>query len=101
MIKVSVLYPLTEKFDWDYYMTKHTPMVERLLKPALQKVDIAKGLGGGGPGVPATYTTICDLHFESIEAFQTAMAPHGKEIMNDIANYTDVKPVMQISEVKM
>jgi uncharacterized protein (TIGR02118 family) len=101
MIKVSVLYPLTDKFDWDYYMTKHTPLVEKLLKPALKKIDVAKGLGGGGPGAPATYTAICDLHFESIEAFQAAMAPHGKEIMSDIPNYTDAKPVMQTSEVKM
>ena len=27
------------------------------------------------------------------------MGKHGKEIMGDIANYTDVTPVIQISEV--
>ena len=101
MIKVGVFYPLTKKFDWDYYITKHTPMIQKLLSPALKRVDIEEGLAGGGPGAPATYTTICNLHFESIEAFQKAFGPHAGEIMGDIANYTDAQPVVQISEVKM
>ena len=101
MIKVGVFYPLTSKFDWDYYLNKHTPMIQKLLAPAMKKVEIEKGLGGGGPGAPATYTTICNLHFESIEAFQKAFGPHAGEIMGDIANYTDVQPVVQISDVKM
>jgi uncharacterized protein (TIGR02118 family) len=101
MIKINVFYPLTQKFDWDYYLNKHTPMIERLLKPALKKVEVDKGLAGGGPDAPAAYTTICNLHFESVEAFQAAFAPHAQQIMSDIANYTDVQPVVQISEVKM
>jgi len=101
MIKVGVFYPLTVKFDWDYYLNKHTPMLHKLMGAALRKVEIDKGLAGGGPGAPATYTTICNLHFDSVEAFQGAFAPHAQQIMGDIANYTDVQPVVQISEVKM
>jgi uncharacterized protein (TIGR02118 family) len=101
MIKVGVFYPLTKKFDWDYYLNKHTPLIERLLKPALKKVEVDQGLAGGGPGAPATYTAVCQLHFDSVEAFQAALAPHAGEIMGDIANYTDVQPVLQISEVKV
>jgi uncharacterized protein (TIGR02118 family) len=100
MIKVGVFYPLTNKFDWDYYLNKHTPMIKKLM-PAMKKVEIDKGLAGGGPGAPATYTTVCQLHFESVEAFQAAFAPHAQQIMSDIANYTDVQPLVQISEVKM
>ena len=76
-------------------------MMQRLLAPALKKVDIEKGIAGGGPGTPATYTAVCTLHFDSVEAFQAAFAPHAAEIMGDIANYTDVQPAVQISEVKM
>jgi uncharacterized protein (TIGR02118 family) len=36
-----------------------------------------------------------------VEAFQKAFAPHAQAIMADIANYTDVQPVVQISDVKM
>ena len=100
MIKVGVFYPQTSKFDWDYYLNKHTLMIKRLM-PAMKKVDIEQGIAGGAPGTTATYTTICNLHFDSVEAFQAAFGPHAAEIMGDIANYTDVQPVVQISEVKM
>ena len=101
MIKVGVFYPQSKTFDWDYYLGKHTPMLHKLMGAALKKVEIDKGLAGGGPGAPATYTTICNLHFDSVEAFQNAFAPHAQQIMGDIANYTDVQPVVQISEVKL
>jgi uncharacterized protein (TIGR02118 family) len=101
MIKVGVFYPQTSKFDWDYYVGKHMPMVGNLLGPALKKAEVEKGLAGGGPGAPATYTAICHLHFDSVEAFQKAFGPHAAEIMSDIPKYTDVQPVVQISEVKV
>lgn len=41
----------------------------------------------------------CQFGFPSIEAFQAAFAPHAKEIMGDIPNYTNVQPVIQINEV--
>jgi len=101
MIKVGVFYPATAKFDWDYYLGQHMPMVGKLLAPALKKAEVEKGLAGGGPGAPATYTAICTLQFDSLAAFQKAFAPHAGTIMSDIANYTDVQPVVQISEVQM
>ena len=101
MIKVGVFYPLTSKFDWDYYLGKHMPMVQKLMGGALRQAAVEKGLAGGGPGAPLTYTAICSLHFDSVEAFQQSFGPHAGQIMSDIANYTDVQPVVQISEVKM
>ena len=101
MIKVGVFYPLTKKFDWDYYLNRHTPLIQKLLAPALKKVDIEKGIAGGAPGTAATYQTVCNLHFDSVEVFQTAFAPHASAIMADIANYTDAQPIVQIGEVKM
>jgi uncharacterized protein (TIGR02118 family) len=41
------------------------------------------------------------LYFDSVEAFQAAFGPHAPAIMADIPNYTDIQPVIQISEVKM
>jgi uncharacterized protein (TIGR02118 family) len=34
-----------------------------------------------------------------VEAFQAGFGPHAQEIMADIPNYTDLTPVIQISEV--
>ena len=58
-----------------------------------------QGLAGGGPGEPATYVGMCHVFCESVEAFQAGFGPHAKEIMADIPNYTDLTPVIQISEV--
>jgi uncharacterized protein (TIGR02118 family) len=100
MIKVGVFYPQSKTFDWDYYISKHTPMIKRLM-PAMKKVEIEKGIAGGAPGTGATYQCICNLHFDSVDAFQAAFGPHAAEIMGDIPNYTDAQPLVQIGEVKM
>jgi uncharacterized protein (TIGR02118 family) len=101
MIKVAVFYPQFKRFDWDYYLNKHTPMLQKRMGPALKKVEIEKGIAGGAPGTAATYQTVCTLHFDSVAAFQSAFAPHAGEIMGDIANYTNTQPIVQIGEVKM
>ena len=59
------------------------------------------GLAGGAPGQPAPYVAIGTLLCTSVEAFGAAMAPNAAEIMGDVPNYTDAKPVLQISEVKV
>jgi uncharacterized protein (TIGR02118 family) len=41
----------------------------------------------------------CDFVCTSFEAFKAARDPHAKEIRGDIANYTDIQPVLQVSEV--
>ena len=42
---------------------------------------------------------MCHIFSDSVERFQAGFGPHAKEILADIANYTDLTPVMQISEV--
>jgi len=42
---------------------------------------------------------MCHIFCDSVEAFQNGFGPHAQEIMADIANYTDLSPVVQISEV--
>jgi uncharacterized protein (TIGR02118 family) len=44
---------------------------------------------------------LAHLAFDSVDAFQAAFGPHAAAIMGDIPNYTNVQPVVQISEVKM
>jgi uncharacterized protein (TIGR02118 family) len=76
-------------------------MIQKRLAPALKKVTIEKGVAGGAPGTEATYQCVCNLQFDSVEAFQSAFGPHAEAIMGDIANYTDAQPIVQIGEVKM
>jgi uncharacterized protein (TIGR02118 family) len=101
MIKVSVMYPNKPgaRFDHDYYRDKHMPLVKAKLGDGCKSYTVDKGLAGGAPGAPATYVGMCHIFSDSVEAFQAGMAKHGKEILGDIANYTDIAPVIQISEV--
>ena len=103
MITVSVFYPHKEgsKFDMDYYINSHIPMVQEKLGAALKGASMVQGLGGPEPGSPPIYTAMIHMHFDSVEAFQGAFGPHAETIMADIPNYTDVEPAIQISEVKM
>ncbi len=48
---------------------------------------------------PATYVAMCHVFSESIESFQAGMARGGQDILADIANFTRIAPVIQISEV--
>ena len=101
MIKVSVMYPYTEgaRFDHDYYRDRHMPLLKARMGDACKSYTIDKGLAGGAPGTPPTYVGMCHVFCDSVESFQSAFGPHAKEILGDIKNYTDLAPVMQISEV--
>ena len=103
MIRVDVLYPNIEgrKFDMRYYCETHIPMVRQKLGAACKGVAVEAGLGGAEPGSPAAYVAMGHLLFDSVEAFQTAFAPHAQAIMGDIPNYTDLQPTIQIGEVKI
>ena len=103
MIKVSVLYPSGDgkTFDIDYYCRSHMPMVQQKLGAACKRIAVEQGLSGGQAGSKPAYLAMGHLYFDSLDAFQTAFAPHAKAIMADIPNYTNIEPVIQISDVKI
>lgn len=101
MVKVNVMYPYAEaaRFDHAYYRDRHMPMVKSKLGSACEYYTVEKGLAGGAPGTPPPFVAMCAFVCSSVEAFQAAMQEHGAEILGDIANYTDIAPVLQVSEV--
>ena len=101
MIKVSVMYPNKPGawFNHEYYRDTHMPLLKARMGDSCKYYTVDKGLAGGAPGAPAIYVGMCHIFCDSVEAFQGGFGPHAKEIMGDIANYTDLTPVIQISEV--
>jgi len=101
MIKVSVLYANAPgvRFDHDYYRERHLPLLKARMGDACKRYTIDKGLAGGSPGAAAPFVALCHIYCDSIDSFQAGFGPHAAEIMADIPNYTDVTPVVQISEV--
>ena len=93
MIRLSVLYPAGEgaTFDHDYYRDSHVPLCLRTW--GLPGAEIDRGVDG-------PYVAAVHLQFDSLEAMQAALAAEGTAaIMADVANYTNITPVLQTSEV--
>lgn len=93
MIRVTVTYPKGEgsTFDHDYYRTTHVPLCVEAWNPVRAEID----RGIDGPNEAAVH-----FLFDSLEAFQAAMgSPRTGEVMADVANYTNITPVLQVSDV--
>jgi uncharacterized protein (TIGR02118 family) len=103
MIKISVYYAHGEgkTFDIDYYCKQHMSMVRGLLGDACKGIGVDHGLAGVTPGAPPTFVAIGHVLFDSVSDFQAAFGRHEAAIMGDVPNYTNIRPVMQISEVKL
>jgi uncharacterized protein (TIGR02118 family) len=101
MFKVNVMYPYTEgaRFDHTYYRDRHMPMVKARLGNACAYYTIEKGLAGGAPGAPPAFVAMCAFICDSAEGYEAAIQEHRAEILGDITNYTDIVPVLQISEI--
>jgi uncharacterized protein (TIGR02118 family) len=93
MIRLSVLYPKSEDsvFDHDYYRAHHVPLALRTW--GLEGAEIDKGIDG-------PYVAAVHFRFESSEAMTAAITGEGSEqVSADVANYTNITPLLQISEI--
>jgi uncharacterized protein (TIGR02118 family) len=103
MIRLSVLYPAGEghTFDMDYYLKTHIPRFQKRIGAAMKHIRVKEGVNGPIPGSPAPFVAIVHASFDSAEAFRAAFLPHAAEIQGDVPNYTNIEPLLQISEVKV
>jgi uncharacterized protein (TIGR02118 family) len=101
LIKVSVMYPYAEgkTFNTEYYEAKHMPMVARFLGSNLVKYTIEKGIASGIPNQPLPFMAIGTFYIKSLSDYQAAIAPNRDAIRADFSNYTNITPVILVSEV--
>ncbi len=101
MTKVTIMYPNGEgkTFDMDYYATKHMPMLAELMGESLKYFTIDQGVSGRTPDEAVPYLAIGYLYFDQLSDYQNSFGPNAEKILNDIPNYTNIQPVVQISEV--
>ena len=102
MIKVTVLYPNEEgkSFDFDYWTGSHMETVHRLLDSmGLQRSEVEKGVSSADPNAPAPFVAMATLYFNTADEIHEGFKTHGREIVGDIKNYTDISPQYQISEI--
>jgi uncharacterized protein (TIGR02118 family) len=103
VIRVSVLYPYGPgaRFDMEYYLDTHMPLVKRLAGALLRAQAVEQGLSGVAIGSPPPFLAMGHLVFESVADFQQVLEAHGQAILADVPNYTNTQPTIQVSEVKL
>jgi hypothetical protein len=78
--QVLVVYPRNKdsKFDKEYYLATHMPLVEKHWKKH---------------GLKSSYSVV--MEFESYEGFGAAGAdPNTKEVMDDVKNFSNEQPII-------
>lgn len=103
MIQVTFLYPNKpgSRFNADYYIDVHMPLAIKLLGSALKGVSAEIGLSSAMPDSPPPNAAMAAFRFESLKAFTDAVMPHYPTLQGDIPNYTDIAPVVQISDLRI
>lgn len=99
--KVAILYPSGEDktFDLDYYEKNHMPMVAGFLGDNLKFYEIEAGIAGRGTDIPP-YLAIGYFYVKDVAEYNKAIGQHIDTIRNDFKNYTNIQPIVQISEIK-
>ena len=102
MFKVSIFYPNGDDktFDMDYYEKKHMPMVAGFLGRNLHFYEIDKGLAGRTADDKVPFLAIGSFYIHNLADYNAAIAQNRDAVINDIKNYTNIQPVIQISEIK-
>ena len=100
--KVSILYPNAEDktFDMDYYERKHMPMVAGFLGKNLIFYEIDKGIAGRTPNDKIPFLAIGYFYIKDVAEYNKAIGLNRDAVINDFKNYTNIQPVVQISEIK-
>jgi uncharacterized protein (TIGR02118 family) len=97
----SVMYPATKggRFDMDYYMSVHMPIVDQAFGPTgLRSWTVQRGVQAMGGG-EAAFLAMTHLTFDTMADLKASIeGPNASRAFEDIPNYTDIKPVVQISE---
>ena len=102
MFRTWALFPKTDRsrFDTNYFLTEHMRKTKALLAPhGLQGLNAEEGVVLKPPGPLATYLMMSCLTFENSGALEAAMAACGEELSADFANFTDVRPLIQVNRV--
>ena len=102
MIRIAAAYPRQEGkfFNINYYVDTHLPMVWQKFSPfGLSKIEVDRGLERPGGG-ESPFFAIGYLYFDNLANFQQCYAAEGLEVVGNIPIYTDVKPMIQVGEMK-
>lgn len=98
MVTLTVIYPFDAErpFDEAYYAATHIPLIREVWGEWIAEIHVHHALAPLGDA-PA-FSTMTQIEFGSMEAFQAAMAaPRSAEVRADVSKFSDVTPLRQLS----
>ena len=101
MYCLTVTYPKHEgsSFDHEYYVSKHIPLCAQAFAGHGFKGTVLRSEQGAAPGAADLNYASVDILFDSPENMSAALKAGGKQVSEDLKNYTDVQPVMTFGTV--
>jgi uncharacterized protein (TIGR02118 family) len=103
-LDVTVIYPNEDdtKFDLDYYLKTHMPLVKSKWASYGLKGYTVSEYQPGPDGAKPPYIVGCVLHWDNAEDLQKAMGASDctEPIFGDIPNFCNKQPILLTGEVK-
>jgi uncharacterized protein (TIGR02118 family) len=85
-------------FDFDYYRDHHATLIERLYGDGIAKIELRRGVATPDNS-PPPYVAIINIWVGSQKTFDEAGAKHGATLIDDVKNFTNSMPTIQIDEI--
>jgi uncharacterized protein (TIGR02118 family) len=96
---VRVCYKYGVRFDEGYYLSKHLPLAEAIMRPhGMKSVELVK-VTTTPDGSQPLYQVIFPAYFESLASLQNALQSPEMAMVGDIQNYYDGMPDILIGQV--
>jgi hypothetical protein len=103
MVTIHALYEQRqqhERFDMDYLVSKRIPFVREVLQPyGLVDIVVHKGIKPPGLEILPRFVCIIVLTFSSTDGFLRGWNEQSERLNAGIAEFTNIAPMVQISEV--
>jgi len=102
VLRMTVLYPAAEDatFDWDHYDGTHMALLAERYGPHYARdPEVTEGVRALPKGEPA-YLATAVLYFADEDALGAALRAGGMDVPDDIPNFTNTRPVMQIDRIR-
>ena len=75
-------------------------MVASLLGKNLKFYEIDKGIAGRTPGDKVPFIAVGYFYIADVGEYNKAIAQNRNTIVDDFKNYTNIQPIVNISEVR-
>lgn len=101
LAKVTSVYRSREdsRFDHEYYESAHARLTTQLLAPlGLVRFECDRTVSAA-PLQPGSVVATSNAYFQSVANAQEALAKVGAQLAADLPNYTNIRPVLHVSEV--